>query len=176
LNTSSACKIRFRKLIVTLFAVVILALQTVSLAWSATDLDKRSVGIFAVHTLVALYTLIMSAISVPQSVVLPHTYSVIHMSIVTFMASFLLGATAILPSTYHITSSLDDPLQKLWYTVLGLYLLSFMIVSTTPLGPALHFPVSQIYDEKTVSQVTNNVADNVCGVVGASVWSFLLFS
>jgi hypothetical protein len=161
---------------VALSALTILAVQTVSLAWSASRLNKTDVVIFALHAAVALYAVILSVISVPQNTVPPHSYSVVHLCIVTFTACFLLGTTAILPGTYHITAPFDDPLKVIWYAVLGLYIVSFVVTITTPLGPPLHYPVSRIYDEKTVSQITNKTTDNVCGVVGASIWSFLLFS
>ncbi len=79
-----------------------------------------------------------------------------------------------------------------WYVVLSLYTLSTAVAITTPLGPALHFPISRIYSEKTVAAVTNHAVDNVSGVTGlyifalltsitnprtgASVWDTLLFS
>ncbi|EPQ52410.1 hypothetical protein GLOTRDRAFT_26339, partial [Gloeophyllum trabeum ATCC 11539] len=47
---------------------------------------------------------------------------------------------------------------------------------TTPWGPNLHYPPEHIYSEKVVEAITSRYEDNVCGVVGASIWDTLLFS
>jgi hypothetical protein len=161
---------------VVISLVAILALQTGALARSAAALEKTNTIISSLHVLVALYTLVLAAISLPQNSVMPNTYSITHVSIITFLALLLLGTTAILPGTYHVAETFDTALKVIWYTVLGLYGLAFLIISTTPMGPLLHYPVSQIYDEKTVSQITNTNRNNVVGSVGASVWGTLLFS
>lgn len=159
-----------------LSAAVILALQTGLLARAAVSLDTIEAVVFALHAAVALHVLLMAGISLPQDMVIPHTYSVIHLSVVTFCAAFTLGTTALLPGSYHVTGSLEATSLALWYIVLGLYWAAFIIMSTTPLGPLVHYSAANIYDEKTVSQITNTARDNVCGIVGASIWDTLMFS
>ncbi|KAH9050918.1 ATP-binding cassette transporter [Lactarius deliciosus] len=153
-------------LLVIAFAVIV-SLQTVSLGYS---ISFSSSAIIATHIL-----------HVSFSVYLSHTRRTIHLSALSALAFVLLGFTALFPSNRVSTSILADGsqprfMQVVWYVVLGLYAFSTFIAVTTSLGPALHFPVSRIYSEKTVAAITNQAMDNVSGVTGASVWDQLLFS
>jgi hypothetical protein len=82
--------------------------------------------------------------------------------------------TAILPSDPVIASV--EIVQRLWYAVLGLYIVVGVVAWTTPLGPALHYPPEAIYSPSTVKKITNSDFENVTGIVGASPWDILFFS
>ncbi|KJA25547.1 hypothetical protein HYPSUDRAFT_37542 [Hypholoma sublateritium FD-334 SS-4] len=76
-----------------------------------------------------------------------------------------------------IVSIDDEPVLKgLWYALTAIYAIIAVIAYTTPLGPPLHYPPSDIYSEKTVQSITNKDEDNVCGIINASPWDTLLFS
>lgn len=149
------------------------------------------------HVFFSVYLAILAAQSIGKSTIHSHTRRTIHTSALTALAFVLLGFTALLPSdrvSSSIYAEVSQPrfLKVVWYVVLGLYAFSTFIAVTTPLGPALHYPVSRIYSEKTVSAITNQTIDNVSGVTGScpllnlaitnrggtggSVWDQLLFS
>lgn len=65
-----------------------------------------------------------------------------------------------------VTSIDDEPILKgLWYALAAIYAIIAAIAYTTPLGPPLHYPPSDIYSEKTVQSITNKDEDNVCGII-----------
>ncbi|KAI0302402.1 hypothetical protein B0F90DRAFT_1714514 [Multifurca ochricompacta] len=155
-------------LLIIAFAVII-SLQTVSLA---THL---------LHVLFAVYLSALAVQSVGGNTIHSHTRNVIHLAALTTLAFVLLGFTALYPNDRpSISVPADDSQSRfllvVWYIVLGLFAFSSVIAITTPLGPALYFPVSRIYSEKTVAAITNQARDNVSGVTGASIWNLLLFS
>jgi hypothetical protein len=156
----------------------ILALETVDLTWSASMMETSSIFVHLLHVAFVLYLLAVTLYSLSQAGINAHTHTVVHMSVLAFLSAFLLGTTAIIPGSYHVTlaGSPTTAFKALWYTVLALYVISAAVALTTPLGPALHFPVQRIYDENTVSKATNMDSDNVCGLVSASVVGTLLFS
>ncbi|KAI0331721.1 multidrug resistance-associated ABC transporter [Cubamyces sp. BRFM 1775] len=171
-------RMRLRKLIIAVLGVAILAIQAVSLGWSIIEEDELNITVYSLHVAFALYTVVIALRAVNKTYS-HHAYSIIHLSALTFLATVLLTATAILPSKpmprISVFRSSSVPLA-LWYTVYALYAVSMAIAITTPRGPPLHFPADKIYSQKTVMQITSNYEDNVCGVTGASVLDFLLFS
>jgi hypothetical protein len=99
------------------------------------------------------------------------------MSVLLFFASFLLGAIGILPNEQPVSALQQDLVPPgLWYTILVLYLIAFLVTMNIPRGPLIHFSPHQVYSEKTIATMTNFYADNVCGIVSASIWSILYFS
>ncbi|KAH9018832.1 ATP-binding cassette transporter [Lactarius hengduanensis] len=167
-------------LLVIAFAVIV-TLQTVSLGYSISFLSSANIATHLLHVSFSVYLCILSAQSIGKSTIHSHTKRTIHLSALSALAFVLLGFTALFPSNRVSTSILPDGsqprfMQVVWYVVLGLYASSSFLAVTTPLGPALHFPVSRIYSEKTVAAITNQPMDNVSGVTGASVWDLLLFS
>jgi hypothetical protein len=60
--------------------------------------------------------------------------------------------------------------------VLAIYTIAFATSVLIPRGPSLHYPPSAIYSEKIALAITNKDPDNVAGIFGASIWSFLYFS
>ncbi|KAH8996013.1 ATP-binding cassette transporter [Lactarius akahatsu] len=169
-----------RAFLVIVFAVIV-TLQTVSLGYSISFSSSAIIATHLLHVSFSVYLSILSAQSIGKSTIHSHTRRTIHLSALSAFAFVLLGFTALLPRNRVSTSILADGsqprfMQIVWYLVLGLYASSTFLAVTTPLGPALHFPVSRIYSEKTVAAITNQAMDNVSGVTGASVWDLLLFS
>lgn len=171
---------RLWKVFLTLVLAAILALETVSLAWSAVEANRVGVTVYSIRAVFALYVVTIAGYSVKLEYA-PHWHCVLHLSVLTFFAASLLGTLAILPSTPMPVSAsrvLPSPVipNALWYTEVVLYILACAVASTIPRGPPLHFPSERIYSDKTLTAVTSKYPDNVCGSVSASVWDTLLFS
>ncbi|KAH9043928.1 ATP-binding cassette transporter [Lactarius pseudohatsudake] len=174
---------KFRAVLLVIVFAVIVFLQSVSLGFSISSLSP-TVQVIATHLLHVLFSVYLTAHAVQSigtSTIHSHRRRTIHLSALTALAFVLLGSTALSPSNRVSNSTLADGSQPLfvqvvWYVVLGLYASSTFVATTTPLGPALNFPVSHIYSEKTAAAITNQTIDNVSGVTGASVWGLLLFS
>jgi hypothetical protein len=170
-------QIRWTKLVIVLDFIIIFALNSVRLGWTAITASSTGIATSSLSLLFVLYVLIMAVRSVGQDSSNGHFVTVVHLGTLVFLASTLLGTIGILPSDEQIVSLEQDLMPKrLWYTVLVLYSIALIIIINIPRGPPLHFPPKQIYFEKDASAVTNVYEDNVCGVVGASIWDTLLFS
>jgi hypothetical protein len=173
-------QMRLRKLLLTLLLMAVLVLETVSLAWSAIEGDRKGIALYSIRVVLALYLVLVSAISVQQEYS-AHWRSVVHISALTFTASMLLGTLAILPSRpMPVSATTVEPSsvvpQKLFYAITVLYVVACVVAATIPRAPPLHFPSERIYSEKTLMAITSKYEDNVCGSVSASVWDTLLFS
>jgi len=190
-------QIKLRGAILVIAFVVIVAIQAISLGYVVYFPSSTTTATYLLHLLFAIYLLVLAVQSVGKNTVYSHTRNIIHLSALTTLAFVLLGSAALLPlDRTSVSAPAEDSqpflLKVAWYVVLGLYTLSTVVAITTPLGPALHFPISRIYSEKTVTAVTNHAVDNVSGVTGlyisrcwtlitnphtgASVWDTLLFS
>jgi hypothetical protein len=126
---------------------------------------------YLLHILFAIYLLVLAVQSIGRNTIYSYATNIIHLSVLTTLAFALLGVTALLPPDHASSSapakdSQPHSLQVIWYVVLGLFALSTVVAVTTPLGPALHFPVSRIYSEKVVAAITNQDVDNVSGATG----------
>ncbi|KII87771.1 hypothetical protein PLICRDRAFT_92667 [Plicaturopsis crispa FD-325 SS-3] len=172
-------KMRFTKIILALLYAVIVFIAMMSLGWSASLNEGESVAVYALSGTFSLYLLVLSVRSINQDNVPYHSESMIHLSGLNFVAFVLLVTTSILPSTpppvIKILETLPA-LRNLWYATLALYAAALVLSMTAPAGPALHFPPTQIYSEKTLASTTNMDPDNVCGMTVASVWGILFFS
>lgn len=171
-------KMRVRKLFLILLLAAIVIVQSVSLGWAVIQDERADIAVHSLHVAFALYTLIVAGRSIGQ-LDGEHAASMVHLSAVTFIASALLFTTAILPSTRLVGISVYEPSTVplgLFYATLALYLVSLVVAATTPRGPPLHFLPADIYLPKVLEKITTNYEDNVCGIVGASVWNTLLFS
>lgn len=152
--------------------VVVISLQTVSLGYSISFSSSTATTFtHLLHVLFAIYLLVLAVQSFDKSTIHSHTGRTIHLSALTSLAFVLLGFTALFPSSQtSVFIRADDSqphfIEVVWYVVLGLYAFATFIAITTPLGPALHYPVSRIYSEKTVAAITNQALDNVSGVTG----------
>lgn len=157
----------------------ILVLQSVSLGWTFSTGEGDSNLIHSLHTAYAFYLTALAVRSVYQNAIDPHSESIIHLAVLTFVPTTLLFAVAILPTSRPISQSMLQsfpPLLGIWYTVAVLYFVVTVVVFTIPMGPALHYPFETIYSGGIIQGATNRDENNVCGVVGASVWSYLLFN
>ncbi|KAF9225872.1 multidrug resistance-associated ABC transporter [Gyrodon lividus] len=171
-------KVRLWKLLVSALLAAILVLQSIGMGWtfSAGGGDSK---LYALHVAYAFYLTALAVRSVYQNAIGPHSESMIHLAILSALPTILLLTTAILPSSEPASLSLLQNLPALlglWYAVLVLYFVATVVVFTTPMGPPMYFPPENIYSEKTIKATTNADQNNVCGVVGASVWDALMFS
>ncbi|KAJ8520309.1 hypothetical protein ONZ45_g2846 [Pleurotus djamor] len=172
-------RMRLIKLVISSLLAVILVLETICLAYYTTIDRTEEIPIYAIHAASTLYILLVATRSIKQVDPGLHSESLIHLTALTTIASALLWGTAILPSTpppvvqFH---EAEPVMQGLWYSILSLYLITCVVSFITPQGPAYHYPPSRIYSEKVVEKITNKDHENVCGVIGASSWSTLLFS
>ncbi|KAF8178248.1 multidrug resistance-associated ABC transporter [Pholiota molesta] len=172
-------RMRWRKALMALLLAFALAISTISLGWSIAINDRDDTLIYALHIVFAMYSFLLVARSINQNSTDYHSESIIHLTVLLSVASALLCSTAILPETPPpVATSIDDEpfLKDLWYALTVIYVLVTVIAYSTPLGPPLHYPPSDIYSEKTVQAITNTDQDNVCGIIYASPWDTLLFS
>ncbi|KAH0581287.1 hypothetical protein H2248_012386 [Termitomyces sp. 'cryptogamus'] len=171
-------KMRWRKALLTLLLIVILALNTISLGWSLVNDKSTEIVINGIRTLFTLYLAILAAFSVNESSIERHSVYIYHLTALTTMATLLLGSTAILPGSPSVKASSRTVTSLLgpWYTTLALYAITCVLYFTTPRGPRLHYPADNIYSEKTIQVAINHEEENVSGIVGASIYEVLLFS
>ena len=178
IKLTSLPKVRVRKLLLVALLAAIIIVQGVSLGWAAIEEERTNIAVHSLHVAFALYALIVAGRSVSQ-VDSEHAASMVHLSALTFIASALLFTTAILPSTRLVDISVYEPSTVplgLFYSTFALYLGSLALAATTPCGPPLHFAPADIYSPKILEKISTRYEDNVCGIVGASVWDTLLFS
>lgn len=169
---------QWRKALLSLVLAFAVVTSTVSLGWSIANNDHIDITIYSLHVTFALYVFIISARSVFQVTTDDHSGSIIHLAALLTVAFALLGSTAILPdSPPPVALSIDDEpvLLGLWYALLGVYAVGCILAYSTPLGPPLHYPPSDIYSEKTVKSITNIDERNVCGTTGRLFLSLKLF-
>lgn len=134
---------------------------------------------YALHAAYAFYLTALALRSVYHNAVAPHSEATLHLAVLTFVPTLLLFTSAILPTSRPISLSIfqnHSGLDGIWYAVLVLYLIVTVIVFAIPTGPPLHYPSETLYSDKILKAATHRDEDNVCGVVGASVWSYLLFN
>ena len=159
---------RWRKALLSLFLVFSVVISMLSLGWSIANNDHDDMKIYGLLLSFAVYVFVISARSVFQVVAADHSTSVLHLTALLTVAFLLLGLTAILPAPPAEAVSNDDEfvLLGLWYTLLGIYTVGCILAYSTPLGPPLHYPPSDIYSEKTIKTITNTDERNVCGTTG----------
>ena len=158
---------RWRKALLSLFLVFAVVISTLSLGWSIANNDHDDMKIYGLHLFFALYVFVISTRSVLQVVTADHSTSVLHLTALLTVAFLLLGSAAILPSPPKAVSNDDESvLLGLWYALLGIYTAGCILAYSTPLGPPLHFPPSDIYSEKTIKSIANADERNVCGITG----------
>ena len=159
---------RWKKALLSLFLAFAVVISIVSLGWSIVNNDQDDIKIYSLHLFFDLYVFVISARSVLQVSTDHHSVSVLHLTSLLTLAFLLLGSAAILPDPPSVAVSIDDEsvLLGLWYALLGIYAVGCILVYSTPLGPPLHYPPSDIYSEKTVKSITNTDERNVCGTTG----------
>ena len=157
---------RWRKSLLSLFLAFAVVISTVSLGWSIAHNDYVDTKIYSLHLFFALYIFVISARSVMTD---NHSNSILHLTVLLTVAVLLLGSAAILPDgSPPVAASTDDEpvLLGLWYALLSIYTVACLLAYSTPLGPPLHYPPSDIYFEKIVKSITNVDERNVCGSTG----------
>ncbi|KAJ7654642.1 multidrug resistance-associated ABC transporter [Mycena polygramma] len=180
-------KMRTRKIVLSAMLGLVVLLQAGRLGLGG-DLT-----IWVLHLCFALYVFGVAVSSVFRQNVSRHTESVWHLTSLTLVSASLMGFISILPAENLpvAIASNDSFLSSLWYAEFGLYTLASFTAMTNPCGPALHYPPSSIYSEKTALAITNNEENNVIAaygttlirswptltrVSGASPWDILFFS
>ena len=168
---------RWRKALLSLFLAFAVVISTVSLGWSILNNDDHDdMKIYSLHLLFDLYVFVISARSIFQISTDDHSNSILHLTALLSVAFLLLGSAAILPDpTPSVAVSIFDDesvLLYLWYALLGIYAVGCVLVYSTPLGPPLHYPPSDIYSDKTVKSITNTDQRNVCGTTGKALILF----
>ncbi|KAF9007916.1 ATP-binding cassette transporter [Cyathus striatus] len=172
-------RMRRTKIFMSILIGSIAVLSTFAASWSAVNEDVTNAIISGLHTITSTYLLVITVHSLYTKSLDEHWVSISHIAALTAIASSLLGITTILPETPPpVAKSVDGDatMQAIWYAVLGLYMTLSVVSFITPLGPSLHYPPNNIYSEKVIQTITNTDEENVCGVVGASIWDTLLFS
>jgi hypothetical protein len=146
-----------RKLLFLLLSAVILALEGVSLGWSAYPDGQNLLAEHIFQTTFALYVSVLVVRSVGQCTTDLHSESMIHITVLTFFSSVLHLGAAILPSSCSISARILQafpPSLAYWYSMTVLYTLTFAIYSTITCGPPSHFSPSLIYFQKSIDNVT----------------------
>ena len=169
---------RWRKALLSLSLAFAVVTSTVSLGWSIAINDHDDIKIYSFYLIFALYVFVISARSVLQFTTDDHSNSILHLTTLLTLAVSLLGSVAILPdSSPPVALSIDDNavLLGLWYSLLGIYSVGCILAYSTPLGPPLHYPPSDIYSEKIVKSITNMDERNVCGSTGRHLLCFKLY-
>ena len=166
---------RWRKALLSLFLTFAVVISTLSLGWSIANSDDIRIQIYSLHLFFALYIFVISARSVLQVTKYHHSVSILHLTALLTVVWSLLATSAILPGRPPpVTQSIDDEpvLLALWYALLGIYTVGCIIAYSTPLGPPLYYPPSDVYSEKTVKSITNMDERNVCGSTGMHIFLF----
>ncbi|KAJ7824278.1 multidrug resistance-associated ABC transporter [Mycena leptocephala] len=169
-------KMRGRKIILIVISSLLVLVQAARIGLGG------DVAICASNLFFAVYFLAVAASSISRQSVATHTESIWHLASLTMLAVPSMGFSAILPAEslpvipVIALQSRDSILPALWYTAFALCILALIAALNTPLGPALHYPPSAIYSEKTTLSITNKEESNVSGIYGASIWRILFFS
>ena len=156
---------RWRKALLSMFLAFAVATSTASLGCSIA-IDQVDIKIYSLHLLFSLYVFVISARSVLQFTTDDHSKSILHLTTLLTVAVSLLGSATILPDSSPPVAAPDDKpvLLGLRYSLLGIYTVGCILAYSTPLGPPLHYPPSDIYSEKIVKSITNMDEQNVCGI------------
>ena len=164
------------------------------LGWSIVDELWEETTVYSLHLAFALYLFSLSACSVRQDDANLHTEYIIHLSALSTLGFLLSGGTAIFPESPPPSKALSFPykilwsrsvhevfmqdshdiLRVMWYSLVLTYTFAWVLIIRTPLGPPLHYPVSNIYSEKTVKSIDNIYDNNVCGMISSLIPNSLL--
>lgn len=150
---------------------IVVVMDAISFGWSLVNNETSDITIKAFYVGFSSYVLVLAARSVNQISIDSHAESILHLTVLTTLATTLLGSSAILPDTRPITLSLETVtvvnfLKIFSHVKLVLYLLVCFTAFTSPQGPRLRLPPEKIYAEKTVQAITNVDEENVCGIIG----------
>ena len=126
--------------------------------------NHQAPPVYVLHMVFALYTLILAIYST-GSIGSRHVRHITHLVVLTFLASALLTVTAVFPSR-PLPVAADslatvEQLMAVWYSVYGLYLISFLVAGFIPQGPKFHFPTENFYLAGSSMRVTSASEANV---------------
>ena len=164
---------RRKKLFISLLLVVILSSDGLLLGWYVSWGDTKEIATCTLHIGFTLYALGVVWHSVNHNTPSFHYRSVLHLAILTFLASVLLSLIAILPGAVAPVARIVPNPWHIWHARLGLYIILCITTVTTRLGPRLRYPPESIYAEKTIFAGTNTTEENVSGVVGMLAHAFM---
>lgn len=141
-------------------------------------LDAKDAIVPTLNIFTALYLITVTVSTLNHDIPDVHFTQVVHIGVITTIATLVLGSIVILPSSEISVSgeAVDAVSWGLYCAVVALYAVACAISLSIPRGPALYYPPEQIYSEKTVASITSKYRDNVCGIVNASIIGILLFS
>ena len=115
-----------------------------------------------------IYTLLFAVMSVEQDDVERHWASIIHVSVLTSAAVFLLSLSAVIPTSSAILpvlSTSTESFTSIVHWILWALLLAACIIAiNAPRGPPLHFPASRLYSPKMLESSAPLANNNVCSV------------
>ena len=158
---------RWRKALLSLFLAHGVVISMLSLGWSIANSNYDDMKIYSLHLFFAGYVFFITARSVLEVTTDDHSASILHLTALLTVAFLLLGLSVILPRPGVAVSSNDEfVFLGMWYALLGIYTLGCILAYSTPLGPPLHYPPSDIYSEKTINSIANVDELNVCGTTG----------
>lgn len=161
------------KLTLAFVLALALAVETITLGFCAVTADPPITTIHILRLLFSIYVLILALRSISQDNASEHSESLWHLTVLTFAAAALLFGAAIIPPNQNVVTSQEISLLSilLEWGALGLYIIAFLISSTIPQGPPLHFEPGGIYSQSIISSITNTARENVCGVIGGHLFS-----
>jgi hypothetical protein len=188
---------KWRKTTIAVFCSAAAALNTGAIGFALASGNREDLLVGILQLLFALYLLAISASLLVQDDAERHSQSIVHITFLSFPAALLLVSAAILPKAAApgVISDEQRALHGLWYALALMYATTCVVGITTRRGPPLHFPLDQIYSEKTAASITNPDLVNVSGAVGMlfnrrsssvsfltvsstgdSIWGMLMFS
>lgn len=164
---------RLRKILVTVLFGLNLILETVYLGLAIAEQD--TVATHVVRVVFPLYAVVVAGRSVQHSNISYHNESITHLTVLSVVATTVLGVASLLPSVPPPTTLADAADSFVWLrlAVIAVYALAGFVSATTPTGPFLHFDHKDIYLPKEVSAATNHDYANVTGVTGQSFFEFM---
>ncbi|KAF8211647.1 ATP-binding cassette transporter [Mycena galopus ATCC 62051] len=161
-----------RKIVLCVLLAILFFVQIIGHTWLIFHVDQKiDIKAPLLDACYSLYLLCLGIICVHQ--VERHSALIWHLTTLTTLPAALLLFSAIIPEPQ--TSA--NPSPGFSRIVLLLCIVLALTTMNTPLGPPLHYPLSEIYPQDIVNSTTPpNTEENVTGVVGSSPWEILYFS
>jgi len=158
-----------KKTALTLLLTLAILINVGATGWSIRNHLNSEMVVHTLHTFFSVYSFLFALCSIKERDVGAHSAGILHLSFLLTLASFLFLVTNILPTTPSpVAVAIEDYILSLSGPVLtAVYMVAAVVAITTPLGPQLHYPPSDIYPPNIVESITNTEENNVAGVVGA---------
>jgi hypothetical protein len=156
---------KHQKIFLCTLLATLLSVQIIGYSWLIFHVENIDLKVSILDVCYSLYLFFLGISCVRQ--VERHSELVWHLTTLTTLPAVLMLFATIIPN--HQTS--EASLLWLWRTVWLLYISLAVTTMNTPLGPPLHYPLSAIYPEEIVHNITSTDNENVVGVVGESLVS-----